>query len=84
MMIMNNTENLKNAVSSIDDETLRCKVEEIISTLGISESAISNKIGDISFIRNAVMNMSEQDICNMINTVGAENAQNILRVINGK
>ncbi len=81
---MNNTENLKNAVSSIDDETLRLKVEQIASSLGISESAIGQKMGDISFIRSAVMNMSEQDLYNIISAVGVENAQSILRGINGK
>lgn len=81
---MNNTENLKNAVSSIDDETLRLKVEQIASTLGISENAIGQKMGDVSFIRNTVMNMSEQDLYNIILAVGEENAKSILGSINGK
>lgn len=81
---MNNTENLKNAVSSIDDEALRLKVEQIASALGISENAIGQKMGDVSFIRSTVMNMSEQDLYNIILAVGEENAKSILGSINRK
>ena len=81
---MNNTENLKNTVSSIDDEALRLKVEAVITALGISPNALGQKFNDMSFIRNTVMNMNEQDLYNIISVVGTENAQSILGNIQGK
>ncbi len=81
---MDNTENLKNVVSSIDDETLRLKVEGIMAALGIDPNAMGQKFTDVSFIRNAVMNMSEQDLNNIISTVGEDRAQQILRGVNEK
>ncbi len=81
---MDNTENLKNMISSIDDETLRLKVGSIMEALGINPNAMGQKFSDASFIRNAVMSMSEEDIKNIISTVGEDRARDILRDINGK
>lgn len=81
---MDNIENLKNVVSSIDDETLRLKVESIMAALGINPNAMGQKFTDVSFIRNAVMSMSEDDLKNIISTVGENRAQEILRDINEK
>ena len=84
MIFMNNAENLKNAVSSIDDEALRIKVEAVMMALGISPNALGQKFNDMSFIRNTVMNLSDQDLVGIISAVGTENAQNILKDIHGK
>lgn len=81
---MENTDNIKNVVSSIDDETLRLKIESIMQALGINPNAVGQKFNDMSFIRKTVMNMSEADLRNIISTVSPEKAEIIMREINKK
>ena len=81
---MKNTENLKHAVSSISDEELRAKVECVMYALGIPPTAMGQKFSDMSAIRSAIMNMSESDFKNIMDTVGEDKAQSILRGINKK
>lgn len=81
---MDNTENLKNVIGSIDDETLRQKIESIITALGLDPNAVGSRFTDTAFIRNTVMNMSAQDLDNIITTVGKDRANDILRDINKK
>ncbi len=81
---MDNTENLKNVIGSIDDETLRQKIESIITALGLDPNTVGSRFTDTAFIRNTVMNMSAQDFDNIITTVGKDRANDILRDINKK
>ena len=81
---MQNTENLKNTVSSISDEELRARVEQVMRALGIPPTAIGQKFSNVSEIRKVIMNMSENDFRNITSTLGEERTQAILRGVNGK
>lgn len=81
---MDNTENLKNVIGSIDDETLRRKIESIAAALGLSADVAQSRFTDTAFIRDAVMNMSAQDLDNILTVVGKDRANDILRDINKK
>ena len=81
---MENTENLKHAVSAISDEELRAKVECVMYALGIPPTAVGQKFSDMSAVRNIIMNMSESDFKNIMSTVGDEKAKAILRGLNKK
>ncbi len=81
---MENSENIKNVVSSIDDETLRLKITGIMEALGINPSSMGQKFSDMTAIRNTVMNMSESDLRNIISTIPQEKAEAIMREINKK
>jgi hypothetical protein len=84
MIFMQNTENLKNTVSSISDEELRTRVEQVMRALGIPPSAVGHRFSDMGEIRKVIMNMSESDFRNITSTLGEEKAQAILRGVNGK
>lgn len=81
---MENTENLKHAVSAISDEELRAKVECVMYALGIPPTAVGQKFSDMSAVRNIIMNMSESDFKNIMSTVGDEKTKAILRGLNKK
>ncbi|MGN1095907.1 MAG: hypothetical protein ACI4QR_05920 [Eubacteriales bacterium] len=81
---MENTDKIKDTISSIDDETLKLKIENIMQALGISPSAVGQKFNDVSFIRKTVMGMSEDDMKNILSTIGEDKAQEILQEINRK
>ncbi len=81
---MDNTENLKNVIGSIDDETLRRKIESIAAALGLSADVAQSRFTDTAFIRDAVMNMSAQDLDNILTVIGKDRANDILRDINKK
>ena len=81
---MENTENLKNTVASISDEELRAKVEQVMYALGIPPTAMGQKFSDMGAIRRVIMNMSESDFRNIVETVCEENAHSILQNIIGK
>lgn len=84
IFFMDNTENLKNVIGSIDDETLRRKIESIAAALGLSADVAQSRFTDTAFIRDAVMNMSAQDLDNILTVVGKDRANDILRDINKK
>ena len=81
---MENTENLKHAVSAISDEELRAKVECVMYALGIPPTAVGQKFSDMSAVRNIIMNMSESDFKNIMSTVGDEKTKAIIRGLNKK
>ena len=81
---MENTENLKHAVSAISDEELRAKVECVMYALGIPPTAVGQKFSDMSAVRNIIMNMSESDFKNIMSTVGDEKTKAILLGLNKK
>jgi hypothetical protein len=76
---MENTENLKNAVASVSDAELRARVEDVMRALGIPPTAMGQKFTDISAVRKVIMNMSENDLRNIMSTLGEEKAQAVLR-----
>ena len=76
---MENTENLKNAVASVSDAELRARVEDVMRALGIPPTAMGQKFTDMSAVRKVIMNMSENDLSNIMSTLGEEKAQAVLR-----
>lgn len=76
---MENTENLKNAVASVSDAELRARVEDVMRALGIPPTAMGQKFTDMSAVRKVIMNMSENDLRNIMSTLGEEKAQAVLR-----
>ena len=76
---MENTENLKNAVASVSDAELRARVEDVMRARGRPPTAMGQKFTDMSAVRKVIMNMSENDLRNIMSTLGEEKAQAVLR-----
>ena len=73
--------NLVDRITELDDVTLNKSIGKVAESMGIDASLAQMYLGDMSKIREAVKNLTQEDLNQITQTLGQENTQKLVENI---
>jgi len=72
---------LVNRIAELDDATLNQSIGKVAESMGIDASLAQMYLGDMSKVREAVKNLTQEDLNQITQTLGQENTQKLVENI---